>query len=85
VFFVDAVVTRVPSKEEIAALQQEFPGTLIALQVEVGSQLSALLEQDSYSFALAYIWMGADNDEVLEDNYRRLADQLLFEFEGVVG
>lgn len=85
VFFVDAMVTRVPSEEEIAALQQEFPGTLIALQVEVGSQLSALLEQDSYSFALAYIWMGADSDEALEDNYRRLADKLLFEFEDVVG
>lgn len=85
VFFVDAVVTRVPSEAEIAALQEQFPGAVIALQVEAGAQLSTLPEQDSYSFALAYIWMGADSDEALEDNYRRLADQLHFEFEGVVG
>ncbi|WP_048308020.1 acetyl-CoA carboxylase biotin carboxylase subunit family protein [Halomonas sp. PR-M31] len=85
VFFVDAMVTRVPSDEEIDALQQEFPGTVIALQVEAGTQLSSLPEQDSYSFALAYVWMGADDDEALEANYRRLADKLLFEFEEVVG
>ncbi|MGM9152378.1 hypothetical protein ACTFFW_05745, partial [Campylobacter jejuni] len=30
VFFVDATVTRVPSAEEIAALEREFPGALIA-------------------------------------------------------
>lgn len=85
VFFVDAVVTRVPSEAEIAALQEEFPGTLIAVQIEAGAQLSTLLEQDSYSFALAYIWMGADSEEALEDNYRRLADRLHFEFDNVVG
>ena len=79
------MVTRVPSDEEIDALQRAFPGTVIALQVEPGIQLSSLPEQDSYSFALAYVWMGADDDEALEENYRRLADQLLFEFEDVVG
>ncbi|SHF65482.1 ATP-grasp domain-containing protein [Modicisalibacter ilicicola DSM 19980] len=85
VFFVDAVVSRVPSDEEVEALQQEFPGTVIALQVEAGIRLSSLPEQDSYSFALAYVWMGADSDEALEENYRRLADRLAFEFEDVIG
>ncbi|SDM12164.1 ATP-grasp domain-containing protein [Modicisalibacter muralis] len=85
VFFVDATVSRVPSAQEIEALEQEFPGTLIALQVSVGMRLSSLPEQDSYSFALAYIWMGADNDDALEYNYARLAERLIFEFEDIVG
>ncbi|MCG7599776.1 ATP-grasp domain-containing protein [Halomonas sp. McH1-25] len=85
VFFVDATVSRVPSSEEIEALQQAYPGTRISVQVEVGTRLSSLPEQDSYSFALAYAWMGADDDAALEENYARLAEQLHFEFEDIVG
>lgn len=85
VFFVDATVTRVPSAEEIAALEQAYPGTRIALQVDAGTRLSSLPEQDSYSFALAYVWMGADSDDALEANYARLAEQLHFEFEEIIG
>jgi len=85
VFFTDATVGQVPSDEDIAALQQAFPGTIITLQVEVGTRLSSLPEQDSYSFALAYIWMGADDIVALEDNYARLAEQLHFGFEDIIG
>ncbi|OHV08407.1 ATP-grasp domain-containing protein [Kushneria phosphatilytica] len=85
VFFVDATVTRVPSEREIETLQQDFPGTYIALQVEAGQRLSALPEQDSYSFALAYVWMGADTAEALENNYAQLAERLTFEFTDIIG
>lgn len=85
VFFVDATVSRVPTEEEINALEKAFPGTVIALQAEIGTRLSSLPEQDSYSFALAYIWMGADDDTALEENYARLAEQLHFEFEEIIG
>lgn len=85
VFFVDAMVTRVPSDEEVAALEAEFPGTVIALQVEVGQRLSELPEQDSYSFALAYVWMGARDETALLANYDSLAARLGFEFDEIVG
>ncbi|RKR07494.1 ATP-grasp domain-containing protein [Kushneria sinocarnis] len=85
VFFVDARVTRVPTDQELKALEQTFPGTFIELQVEPGQQLSTLPEQDSYSYALAYIWMGADSDEALENNYAQLAERLTFEFTDIIG
>ncbi|WP_136248064.1 ATP-grasp domain-containing protein [Halomonas borealis] len=85
VFFVDAVVTRVPSEAELAALQAEFPGTLIAPQVVEGQRLSTLPEQDSYSYALAYIWMGADDEAQLLANYENLAARLAFEFDDITG
>ncbi|MCI0510790.1 ATP-grasp domain-containing protein [Chromohalobacter marismortui] len=85
VFFVDATISRVPTEEEIEALEKAFPGAVIALQAEIGTRLSSLPEQDSYSFALAYVWMGADDDIALEENYARLAEQLHFEFDDIVG
>lgn len=85
VFFVDATVSQVPSAAEIEALHQAFPGTLITVQVEVGMRLSSLPEQDSYSYALAYVWMGADAEDELEENYLCLAEQLHFAFEDIVG
>ncbi|GEN28185.1 hypothetical protein HVA01_18310 [Halovibrio variabilis] len=84
VFFSDATVSQVPSAEAIETLQQTFPGTVITLQVEAGMRLSSLSEQDSYSYALAYVWMGADDDIALEDNYARLAEQLHFAFEDII-
>jgi len=85
VFFTDATVSQIPSSEEIDTLQRAFPGTLISVQVETGMRLSSLPEQDSYSYALAYVWMGADDDLTLEANYARLAEQLNFTFEDIVG
>ncbi|MDR5865176.1 ATP-grasp domain-containing protein [Halomonas koreensis] len=85
VFFTDAVVTRVPSDEEVAALESDFPGTVIALQVEPGQRLSTLPEQDSYSYALAYIWMGAASPERLLEDYDRLIARLTFEFDEIEG
>ena len=85
VFFLDAVVTRVPSDEEVAALEADFPGTVIALQVEAGQRLSALPEQDSYSYALAYVWMGASSTEQLLEDYDRLIARLIFEFDEIEG
>ncbi len=85
VFFADATVIRVPSSAEIEALQQAFPGTVIKIQVAPGMRLSSLPEQDSYSYALAYVWMGADSDLALEANYARLAEQLHFDFEDIAG
>jgi len=85
VFFVDATIVSVPDPEAIAALERRFPGTHIELQVTPGMRLSALPEQDSYSYALALVWMGADSDEALEANYARLAEELVFAFEDIIG
>ncbi|WP_456269057.1 ATP-grasp domain-containing protein [Kushneria sp. AK178] len=85
VFFTDATVSRVPDDQELTALGEAFPGTVIELQVTAGQRLSGLPEQDSYSFALAHVWMGADSSDALEANYRRLAERLTFEFTDVAG
>lgn len=74
----DAVVTDVPSPEEIGALEQAFPGTIVQLQVEAGMRLSDLHEQDSYSYILAIVYMGAGSHQQLLANWRVCAERLRF-------
>jgi len=83
VFHGDATVTRVPSDEEIEAIQRDFPDTWVLPQVEEGMRLSELPEQDSYSYALAYIYMGAKNQSQLLRNYEKVLKRLNFEFADV--
>ena len=83
VFHGDARVERVPTREEIKTIQRDYPGTWVLLQVREGMQLSELLEQDSYSYALAYIYMGARDQPTLLDNYYQVLERLRFEFSDV--
>lgn len=75
----DARVISVPDPETIAAIERDFPGTVIQLQVEPGMRLSDLFEQDSYSYALALIYMGASNRRALLQRYRDVIARLDFE------
>ncbi|PQO23484.1 D-alanine--D-alanine ligase [Rhodobacteraceae bacterium WD3A24] len=84
VFFRDATVTRVPTAEEIAAVQERLPGTRIAPQVREGMQLSELPEQDAYSYAIASLWMGAGKQSKLLWNYEQALKRLDFEFTDIV-
>lgn len=81
----DAVVTAVPSDEEITAVKTRFPGTVVRPQVKVGSRLSDLLEQDSYSFAICQIYIGGDDTKDLLDKFVMCQEMLTFEFEPVAG
>ena len=80
VFFGDATVTRVPSAAEVEAAEAKVPGTIVHPQVEEGDRLSDLPEQDSYSYALAYVWMGGKNQSTLLWNYEQVIKSLHFEF-----
>ncbi len=76
----DTVVTRVPPEAEIRALEASIPGCRIHPIVEEGQQLSDLPGQDSYSYEIADICLGAQDQDELLETYRKLAGQLRFEF-----
>ncbi|GAB4357407.1 MAG: hypothetical protein Kow0060_10740 [Methylohalobius crimeensis] len=76
----DATVTRIPSAEEIQAIEGEFPDSRVVVLVEAGKPLSILRDQDSYSFEIANIFLGAQSQKALLANYRDLARRLRFEF-----
>lgn len=76
----DTVVTRVPDEAELRALERTIPGCRINPVVTEGQQLGDLPGQDSYSYEIADICLGAQTQEELLSTYRELARQLRFEF-----
>lgn len=77
----DSVVAHAPSKEEISVIEQRFPGTEIQLQVHTGMRLGDSHFRDSYSYELAVIFMGANNQVELLRNYRDCIECLHIQFE----
>jgi hypothetical protein len=78
--FRDAVVTRVPTAEEIDRLQRDIPGVTIDIVPEAGVRLSDLPAQDSYSYELADIFIGAADEAEMREKFDRCVDALRFEF-----
>lgn len=78
--FEDGIVARVPSAEELSALEAEFPGTRIQIEVTVGDRLSELRGNEVYSYEVAVIFMGGSSHEELEARYRALVNKLPLEF-----
>jgi biotin carboxylase len=76
----DALVTRVPSEEEIRRVQQRFPETGVYIEAEVGKRLSELRDQDSYSYEIAILHIGAHDHEQLMQRYDECRQMLSFEF-----
>ncbi|MFW5722268.1 MAG: ATP-grasp domain-containing protein [Desulfohalobiaceae bacterium] len=80
--FEDGTVTRVPDQKDIERVQDKFPGTLVQVKVEQGALLSELTGQESYSYLLAFVHMGAASEEDLLENYRQCVAMLGFERDG---
>lgn len=81
----DGVVTRVPSQDEIEALTSEIPGLHVDVHVDVGTRLSGLTHQDSYSYVLGLFYIGARSRDELDELDRRCRAELAFEVVSMSG
>lgn len=79
--FSDGVLRRGPSDDEIAAVERDIDGVRVYRRAPDGARLSDLPGQDSYSYELAQIVVGAADVAELEDKYDRCVAALPFEFE----
>ncbi|WP_055487561.1 acetyl-CoA carboxylase biotin carboxylase subunit family protein [Streptomyces sp. WMMB 322] len=80
-WFTDGVVRRVPTQEEIAEVEREIPGVKIDVVPEQNELLSDAPEQDSYSYELAHVFVGADSEAEMVDKYNRCLAALPFRVE----
>lgn len=81
--FSDGIVTRVPTAQEIADLQEQIPGTIVEVAVTEGQRLSEGEGEDSYSYLLAEVFLGARNEIELTSQWDRCVEALQFEIEPV--
>lgn len=75
----DALAKRIPTQAEIRALHKQFPSAEIELYIHEGMQLSELRDQDSYSYEIAVIFLGGNNQHELLQKYRTLQQALPIE------
>jgi len=81
--FSDGVVRRVPTPEELAAVERAVPGTTVRPVVAPGDRLSEGDGEDSYSFVLAEIYTGGDDETELAAKYAACVEELGFEIDDV--
>jgi hypothetical protein len=79
--FADGVVRRVPSPAEIRDLEGSLSGVRIQVEVAAGDRLSELVNQDSYSYETAAIFVGGRNEQDLEEKYHFCLDRLRLEID----
>jgi len=74
--YADARVIRAPTAAEIARVESALPGTQIQISVREGMRLSELRDQDSYSFEVATLFVGANSQAELDAKFRACMDRL---------
>lgn len=79
----DGIVKKAPTDGEIEKIQEEMPGVLIVPQALEGMKLSEMLEKDSYSYELAWIFVGGKDHKDLMRKYQECIGKLDYEFEPI--
>ena len=77
----DGVVSRAPSEADLEAIQRSVPGVSVMVQVNEGQRLSDLEDQDSYSYELGWVWIGARDQQELKEKYDLVVKLLDFRLE----
>lgn len=72
----DAVVAHLPGDDEVEALEERFAPCTIELDVAVGDRLSELEDQETYSYQLAAVYLGRQDETALHESYAQLRDEL---------
>ncbi|MBS0654903.1 MAG: ATP-grasp domain-containing protein [Verrucomicrobia bacterium] len=80
--FEDAVVTKVPSKEEIAVVKSHFPEAIVMADYRPGQKLSSSV-QDGVSFRYGVIHLGGQDEDDLFARYEECTKALTFTLEPI--
>ncbi|MDH3504449.1 MAG: ATP-grasp domain-containing protein [Nitrospirota bacterium] len=76
----DAVLKHVPGEKEIQHVKERFSGALVNIHVKEGMRPSDLPNQESYSYELGYVCLGAQNEHELLEHSRTCQEYLKFEY-----
>ena len=77
----NARVLSIPGSKQLEELHRQFRDVDIQLDISPGDVLSSLKDQDSYSFEIAVIFIGADSQKELLQKYRDVKAAIHIELE----
>ncbi|MFD9503386.1 acetyl-CoA carboxylase biotin carboxylase subunit family protein [Streptomyces sp. NPDC060035] len=80
-WFGEGRVHEVPGAEEIARIEKEIPGVRIDVVPHEGQRLSSVPQQDSYSYEVAHIFTGGDDEDDLRRKFDRCVAALGLTFD----
>jgi hypothetical protein len=72
----NAIVARVPTEREIEQLRARVPELQLQIHVKEGMRLSELSDQDSYTYEIAVLFLGGDNELELQEKYAMCQESL---------
>lgn len=72
----DGVVGHIPTDDELKALQEKYPHMQLKLDIQPGTRLRDLPNQDSYRYVLGEIYLGARSKEKLIERYNDCVSSL---------
>lgn len=79
--FSDGFVRQSPTADQVAALEGQLPGTTIEVVAHAGGRLSSMTDQGSYSYELARLHIGAQDDDELTAKYEYCVQKLPFDIQ----
>ena len=79
--FSDGIVRRHPTPEEIDTIERSVAGTTINLVAHTGDRLSHMHAQDSYSYELAHVDIGAADEAELNTKFHYVSTTLRYEID----
>lgn len=79
----DGIVRREPAPEEIEEVCRQVPGVSVDLLARTGDRLGEMHRQDTYSYVLANVYVGADTEAGLTEKYERVVGSLSWQIEDV--
>ena len=74
----DGTVLSIPGPEDVKRVRERFDRAEVQINVTPGMRLSELRDQDSYSYEIADLFIGADSHEELLANYCEALTMLPF-------
>ena len=77
----DGLVRSAPSEDDLDAVKERFPGTRIEIDAVTGKRLSELAVQETYSYELGRVFLGADDHEQLDRRFDEIEQMLPFDIE----
>ncbi len=77
----DGVVRRVPTAEEVGRVERDIEGCIVEVTVAAGERLSERHDQDSYSYAVANVYIGGATEDELTRKFEQAVAALPFEID----